>query len=183
MESFVRNPINHWGFSNGTESVAQYLEKNLGLTLLNFQWENCSIFKSFYTDGGLNIMKPISPLLSEVAFKQYQEHCGGPHQGGLACSTKSAVGVLIEEVALHQYQECSRVLIEEVALHQYQECSRVLLMEEGAFHSLSTKSAAGCSSSRGLSISTKSAVGVLWFGRFQCESKQNKQTSFALKDG
>jgi hypothetical protein len=112
-------------------------------------------------------MKPISPLLIEVAFKQYQEHGGGPHQGGLACSTKSAVVVLIEEVALHQYQECSRVLIEEVALHQYQECSRVLLMEEGAFHSLSTKS----------------AVGVLWFGRFQCESKQDKQTSFAFKDG
>jgi hypothetical protein len=55
-----------------------------------------------------------------------------------------------------------------VALHQYQECSRVL-MEEGAFHSLSTKSAAGCSSSKGLSISTKSAAEVLWFGRFQCD--------------
>jgi hypothetical protein len=41
-------------------------------------------------------MKPISPLLIEVAFKQYQEHGGGPHQGSLACSTKSAVGVLIE---------------------------------------------------------------------------------------
>jgi len=141
------------------------------------------------TDGGLNIMKPISPLLIEVAFKQYQEHGGGPHQGGLACSTKSAVGVLIEEVALHQYQECRRVPIEEVALHQYQECRRVLIeemalrqyrecsrviMEEGAFHSLSTKSAAGCSSSRGLSISTKSAAGLLWFGRFQCD--KTKQT-------
>ncbi len=118
-------------------------------------------------------MKLISPLLIEVAFKQYQEHGGGPHQGGLSCSTTSAAGVLIEEVALHQYQECRRVLIEEVALHQYQECSRVL-MEEGAFHSLSTKSAAGCSSSRELSISTKSAAGVLWFGRFQCN--KTKQT-------
>jgi hypothetical protein len=26
-------------------------------------------------------MKPISPLLIEVAFKQYQEHDGDPHQG------------------------------------------------------------------------------------------------------
>ncbi|CAK9234217.1 unnamed protein product [Sphagnum jensenii] len=76
-------------------------------------------------------MKPISPLLIEVAFKQYQEHGGGAHQGGLSCSTESAVGVLIEEVGLHQYQECSGVLIEEAALHQYQECSRVLMERRG----------------------------------------------------
>jgi hypothetical protein len=140
---------------------------------------------------GLNIMKPISSLLIEVAFKQYQEHGGGPHQGGLSCSTKSAVGVLIEEVGLHQYQECSwgahwgggfaSVPRVRQGAHggggfpfpQYQECGRVL-MEEGAFHFLGTKSAARCSSSRGLSISTKSAAGVLWFGRFQCD--KTKQT-------
>jgi len=126
--------------------------------LLNLQWQNCSIFKNFYTDGGLNMMKPISPLLIEVAFKQYQEHGGGPHQGDPSCSTKSAVGVLIEEVALHQYQECSGVLIEEVALHQYQECSGVLI-EEVALHQY--QECSSCSWRRGLSISS---VPRVWQG-------------------
>jgi len=98
-------------------------------------------------------------------------------------STKSAAGVLIEEAALHQYQECGRVL-----------------MEEGAFHFLSTKSAAGCSWRRGLFISLVPRVqhgahrvggfpsvprvrrGCCGLGDFNV-TKQNKQTSFALKDG
>jgi hypothetical protein len=105
---------------------------------------------NFYTDGGLNIMKPISPLLIEVAFKQYQEHDGDPHQGYGGGAHRGGGFASVPRVH-----------------------SRVL-MEDGAFHSLSTKSAARCSSSRGLSISTKSAAGVLLFGRFQCD--KTKQT-------